>query len=100
MPRPTPLASPPSPPSLPVHSGDEADLRDGKELRRLALQFSIPIVTTVAGGLGWVWLARVCAAPWIQVTTAPHSASRRSHTAAPGLKAHGPGERTHPRGCV
>lgn len=30
-------------------TGDEADLRDGKDLRRLALGLQIPIVTTVAG---------------------------------------------------
>ncbi|KAI8463160.1 MAG: hypothetical protein J3K34DRAFT_527209 [Monoraphidium minutum] len=29
--------------------GDEADLRDGKDLRRLALSMQIPIVTTIAG---------------------------------------------------
>jgi carbamoyl-phosphate synthase large subunit len=30
-------------------TGDAADLRDGKELRRQALAASIPIVTTLAG---------------------------------------------------
>ena len=30
-------------------AGDEYDLRDGKELRRLALGLGIPTVTTVAG---------------------------------------------------
>ena len=30
-------------------AGDEYDLRDGKELRRLALSLGIPTVTTVAG---------------------------------------------------
>jgi carbamoyl-phosphate synthase large subunit len=29
--------------------GDEADLRDGKDLRRLALSMQIPIITTIAG---------------------------------------------------
>lgn len=29
--------------------GDEPDLRDGKDLRRLALTLQIPIVTTIAG---------------------------------------------------
>jgi len=29
--------------------GDDADLRDGKDLRRLALGLNIPIVTTLAG---------------------------------------------------
>ena len=30
-------------------TGDEVDLRDGKELRRLALALDIPTVTTIAG---------------------------------------------------
>lgn len=30
-------------------SGDEADVRDGKDLRRLALAHKVPIVTTIAG---------------------------------------------------
>ena len=30
-------------------TGDETDVRDGKNLRRLALGLKVPIVTTVAG---------------------------------------------------
>ena len=30
-------------------TGDESDVRDGKNLRRLALGLKVPIVTTVAG---------------------------------------------------
>ena len=30
-------------------AGDEPDVRDGKDLRRLALGLKIPIITTVAG---------------------------------------------------
>ena len=31
------------------NAGDEPDVRDGKNLRRLALALKIPIITTVAG---------------------------------------------------
>ena len=30
-------------------AGDEPDIRDGRNLRRLALAYKVPLVTTVAG---------------------------------------------------
>lgn len=49
-------------------SGDEADLRDGKELRRLALQLSIPTVTTVAGAKATAAALRAMrAGPLVQI---------------------------------
>ncbi|KAG2424433.1 hypothetical protein HXX76_014486 [Chlamydomonas incerta] len=48
--------------------GDEADLRDGKELRRLALQLSIPTVTTVAGARATTAALRAMrAGPLVQI---------------------------------
>jgi hypothetical protein len=32
-------------------TGDEPDVRDGKDLRRLALALKVPIITTVAGAM-------------------------------------------------
>lgn len=32
-------------------TGDEPDVRDGKDLRRLALALKVPIITTVAGAV-------------------------------------------------
>lgn len=53
--------------SLPP-SGDEADLRDGKELRRLALGQSIPIVTTLAGAKATTAALRaIRAGPLLQI---------------------------------
>ena len=37
--------------SLSVLAGDEPDVRDGKDLRRLALALKVPIITTVAGAV-------------------------------------------------
>ena len=31
--------------------GDEPDARDGKDLRRQALALSVPLITTISGGL-------------------------------------------------
>ncbi|GLI71204.1 hypothetical protein VaNZ11_016323 [Volvox africanus] len=49
-------------------SGDQADLRDGKELRRLALSLSIPTVTTVAGARATAAALRAMrAGPLVQI---------------------------------
>ena len=36
-------------PTLECHAGKEVDVIDGKKLRRLALAYKVPIITTVAG---------------------------------------------------
>lgn len=49
-------------------SGDENDLRDGKDLRRQALSLSIPTVTTIAGCKATAAaLKSMRAAPLVQV---------------------------------
>ncbi len=49
-------------------SGDETDLRDGKELRRLALREGIPTITTIAGCKATAAaLSSMKAAPLVQV---------------------------------
>eukprot|EP01026_Neomeris_dumetosa_P044291 TRINITY_DN37278_c0_g1_i10.p2 TRINITY_DN37278_c0_g1~~TRINITY_DN37278_c0_g1_i10.p2 ORF type:complete len:305 (+),score=51.38 TRINITY_DN37278_c0_g1_i10:658-1572(+) len=41
-------------------SGDEPDVRDGKDLRRKALNNGIPLVTTIAGAKAYVHALKVC----------------------------------------
>ena len=39
-------------------TGDEADVRDGRDLRRLALGAKVPLITTVAGAKATVQALR------------------------------------------
>ncbi len=63
-----PFPAPPRSLPSPWRSGDEADLRDGKDLRRLALAQGIPTVTTVAGARATAAALRAMrAGPLVQI---------------------------------
>ena len=55
-------------------SGDEADNRDGKALRRLALSLNVPTVTTLAGAKATTAAVRsMRQAPLVQVRGGAYS---------------------------
>lgn len=64
-------------------TGDETDVRDGKNLRRLALGLRVPIVTTVAGARATAQVGPMAKYHSSRLTSGKTCAASRSPSGCP-----------------